>query len=91
MRPGGIKLGNMSVSLKRTPAGVCDQRGRFLWWLHAVGMRCFHCQEGTFVHRVEWRFSECGCDDPFCKNCFGSGVRASRIADRRQNCGPESR
>lgn len=72
----------MSVSLKRMPAGVCDnpECGRFLWWLHAVDMVCFHCQAGRFVHRSQWDFSECSCrhTDPYCGACRGSGVCAKR-------------
>lgn len=75
------------------PAGVCDACGRFCQGLHQVGIRCYHCLAGTFIHRGEWIFARCPvCMDGekswACEACSGTGVSASRKSVPPQQVSP---
>lgn len=63
------------------PPGVCDACGRHCCTLDQVGIACYHCERGVFVHRRFWAFSECpfcaGSGNPTCLACRGSGIVAA--------------
>lgn len=66
--------------LRAIAAGVCDACGRFCAGLHQVGGRCFFCERGTFIHRVEWVWwwcPACAARNPSCPYCRGIGVVAT--------------
>jgi hypothetical protein len=65
------------------PAALCDHCGRQCITLEQAGRPCFHCREGTFIHRSGWVFTSCpkcggGHMYGMCNACNRTGVRAVR-------------
>lgn len=56
------------------PPGVCDACGRYCCTLDQVGIPCYHCESGVFVHRRFWTFSMC----PFCSGAGNTSCLACR-------------
>jgi hypothetical protein len=54
------------------PPGVCDACGRYCCTLDQVGIPCYHCERGVFMHRTFWTFSAC----PFCSGAGNTGCLA---------------
>lgn len=74
------------------PPGVCDACGRYCCTLDQVGIPCYHCETGIFVHRMFWTFDNCAfcAGDTTCIACHGSGIMAAPREDldlRDVSCG----
>jgi hypothetical protein len=39
------------------PPGVCDACGKPCCTMNQVGIPCYHCKVGTFMHRSLWRYT----------------------------------
>ncbi len=64
--------------------GFCNVCWRPCITLDQVGIRCYHCRQGVFVHRRYWDQRECECHGAFtCALCGGCGVVAIPKEDLR--------
>lgn len=65
----------------RIPPAKCPNPacGKYCWFPTAQEALCFFCKQAHFVHREEWEWADCACkgDDPYCKECWGSGIVGS--------------
>jgi len=65
------------------PPGICSSETcrRSCCTLDQVGIRCYHCHEGVFIHRREWTFTKCpdcqGVFSALCSSCKHEGCIAT--------------
>jgi hypothetical protein len=57
------------------PSGACDACFKPVYTLMEVGMPCYHCQQGVFMHRGLWDFR-------LCPECGGAGRGACAYCDK---------
>lgn len=85
-------MGRARASLSKLtfgPPGICDACGKRCITMDQVGIVCYHCFQGVFMHRSWWIYSSCPacgliawCD---CEVCRGTGV----VATPREDIRPE--
>lgn len=63
--------------------GICNVCGRPCCTLDQVGIECYHCHVGEFVHRRYWHQRACSNHVVDCRRCDGSGVVTVPIEDDR--------
>lgn len=57
--------------------GFCNVCGKPCCTMDQVDIRCYHCGQGSFVHRMYWHQVGCTCGSaPGCPRCGGCGVIA---------------